>query len=98
MLACGRVSSPVQLLGALRQLQPRLYSISSAPWENARGVQATIAEVRYNALGADRIGVCSTYVSERIKVSWQSECVCVFGGAPPGYGLTKEVVVHLTWP
>ena len=30
--------------------------------------QATIAEVKYESLGYDRIGVCSTYVSERISV------------------------------
>ena len=30
--------------------------------------QATIAEVKYQSLGRDRIGVCSTLVSERIEV------------------------------
>jgi len=57
-----------QLLAALRQLQPRLYSISSSPLEDAGRVQATIAEVKYDFEGAERIGVCSTYVSERIQV------------------------------
>ncbi|KAI8473830.1 MAG: sulfite reductase [Monoraphidium minutum] len=57
-----------QLLPALRQLQPRLYSISSSPLEAPCSVQATIAVVRYDALGAPRLGVCSTFVGERAQV------------------------------
>lgn len=58
----------MQVLPALRQLQPRLYSISSSPLEAAARVQATIAVVRYESLGADRAGVCSTFVAERSRV------------------------------
>jgi len=60
--------STQQLLSVLRPLQPRLYSISSSPLENKTRVQATIAEVKYECLGKDRVGVCSTFVSDRIKV------------------------------
>eukprot|EP00798_Chlamydomonas_sp_ICE-L_P023032 gene23032-30226_t len=59
--------SPEALLGALRQLQPRLYSISSSPLEGSSKVQATIAEVKYSCLGKERIGVCSTLVADRIE-------------------------------
>lgn len=31
-------------------------------------MQATIAAVRYTSLGKDRIGVCSTFVGERVEV------------------------------
>jgi sulfite reductase alpha subunit-like flavoprotein len=114
---------PAQLLGTLRQLQPRLYSISSSQvgaaglgclgwcrqpghvsgtgWalagiafggglrphtvlplhpahfafvcappclqlEHPQRVQATVAVVRYTSLAADRLGVCSTFLSERL--------------------------------
>lgn len=57
-----------QLLGALRPLLPRLYSISSSPLEDPTRVQATIAAVKYTTLGKDRIGVCSTCLSERMQV------------------------------
>ncbi|KAL6745889.1 sulfite reductase [Haematococcus lacustris] len=63
--------NPSQVLGALRPLLPRLYSISSSPLEHPTRVQATIAEVKYKAHGAQRIGVCSTFVSERIQVGEQ---------------------------
>ena len=55
--------------------------------ENATRVQATVAVVRYSALGADRLGVCSTYLSERLAPGRQLpvyihknpdfRCVCV---------------------
>lgn len=58
--------TPQQLLGVLRPLQPRLYSISSTPLEYnppGSGVAATIAVVRYTSLEKERQGVCSTQVS-----------------------------------
>jgi sulfite reductase (NADPH) flavoprotein alpha-component len=65
-LAAARKLGASGLLPALRQLQPRLYSISSSPAEARARVQATIAVVRYESLGADRSGVCSTFVAERV--------------------------------
>jgi sulfite reductase alpha subunit-like flavoprotein len=56
---------PLQLLGVLRPLQPRLYSISSTPLEYSppnSGVAATIAVVRYTSLNRERQGVASTQV------------------------------------
>ncbi|KXZ56804.1 hypothetical protein GPECTOR_1g724 [Gonium pectorale] len=57
-----------QVLSCLRQLQPRLYSISSSPLEDPCRVQVTVAEVKYLSLGKERIGVCSTMLSERLQV------------------------------
>jgi hypothetical protein len=122
---------PLELLSTLRQLQPRLYSISSSqvgeqlplkpmqsllvsacmgmcsvqtkllgtlcnlhpycleaaavtclPWlpsfpvsapqlEHPQRVQVTVAVVRYTSLGADRLGVCSTQLGERLGVGQQ---------------------------
>ncbi len=58
----------LQVLSCLRQLQPRLYSISSSPLEDPTRVQVTVAEVMYSSLGKDRVGVCSTMLSQRIQV------------------------------
>lgn len=57
--------SPVELVGLLKQLQPRLYSISSSPKAHAGEVHLTVAVVRYDALGRARKGVCSTFLAER---------------------------------
>jgi sulfite reductase (NADPH) flavoprotein alpha-component len=59
---------PAELLACLRQLAPRLYSISSSPLEDPRRVQATVAAVRYASLGAARAGVCSTQLGERLPL------------------------------
>ena len=56
------------VLACLRPLQPRLYSISSSQLENPTRVQITVAVVRYNSLGLDRIGVTSTFLKERMQV------------------------------
>ena len=58
----------VKLLSCLRPLQPRLYSISSSQQEHPARVQITVAVVRYQALGRDRIGVTSTFLKERMQV------------------------------
>ncbi|MEW5309841.1 MAG: hypothetical protein WDW38_001692 [Sanguina aurantia] len=57
-----------QLLPHLRQLQPRLYSISSSPLEHPTRVQTTVAEVKYETRGRARVGICSTHLSERCQV------------------------------
>ena len=56
-----------QVLGALRPLLPRLYSISSSQLESVARVAVTVAVVRYVSLGRPRIGVTSTFTAERLK-------------------------------
>lgn len=58
----------LQVLGALRPLQARLYSISSSPREAPARVQVTVAVVRYVSLARSRLGVTSTYLAERLEV------------------------------
>ncbi|MFF7364318.1 molybdopterin-dependent oxidoreductase [Streptomyces sp. NPDC008125] len=51
--------------GALKRLQPRLYSISSSPLAHPGEVRLTVSVVRWaNRLGRDRKGVCSTYLAD----------------------------------
>ncbi len=58
---------PPTLLKVLRQLAPRLYSISSSPLENPKNVTLTVAVVEYEQLGKERIGVCSTFLNNRVS-------------------------------
>lgn len=54
--------------GLLRPLAPRLYSIASSLQAHPDEVHLTIAAVRYDAHGRDRVGVCSTYVSDLLSI------------------------------
>jgi sulfite reductase (NADPH) flavoprotein alpha-component len=54
------------LLGMLRRLQPREYSIASSLAANPGEVHVTVAAVRYQSRGRDRHGVASTYLADRI--------------------------------
>ena len=54
------------LLGALELLQPRLYSIASSPKAHPGEVHLTVGVVRYSRNGRDRLGVASTFLSDRL--------------------------------
>ncbi|XP_067932477.1 sulfite reductase [NADPH] flavoprotein alpha-component-like isoform X2 [Watersipora subatra] len=56
---------PQQLVELLKPLQPRYYSISSSFLVDPSVACITVAVVRYNLLGTERTGVCSTYLYER---------------------------------
>jgi len=57
---------PEAFVESLEPLQPRLYSISSSPRAQASRVTLTIDTVRYTIGARDRLGVASTYFSERL--------------------------------
>ena len=57
-----------EFLVTLGQLLPRYYSISSSPSIDSRRVSITVAVVRYELYGRGRVGVCSTYLADRIKI------------------------------
>lgn len=57
--------TPAEFVSHLRQLQPRLYSISSSLKAHPEQVHLTIAAVRYESLGRKRKGVCSTFLADR---------------------------------
>ncbi|HVU18615.1 MAG TPA: sulfite reductase subunit alpha [Candidatus Didemnitutus sp.] len=74
MLVAARSSDdhrvpPAELVGALRRLQPRLYSISSSPAAHAGRVHLTVGAVRYEVGGRARQGVCSTFLADRAAVA-----------------------------
>ena len=56
-----------QLVGLLRKLPPRLYSIASSPLAHPGEVHLTVASVRYDARGLARKGVCSTYLADLVR-------------------------------
>ncbi|MFT3663011.1 MAG: sulfite reductase subunit alpha [Gordonia sp. (in: high G+C Gram-positive bacteria)] len=57
--------SPEELIGELRPLAPRVYSISSSPEAHNGTVHITMATVRYTSDNRERGGVCSTYLADR---------------------------------
>ncbi|MUT66972.1 assimilatory sulfite reductase (NADPH) flavoprotein subunit [Paenibacillus sp. NEAU-GSW1] len=55
------------LVGLLRKLPPRLYSIASSYNAHPDEVHLTIRKVQYESNGRTRSGVCSVHVSERLE-------------------------------
>jgi sulfite reductase (NADPH) flavoprotein alpha-component len=56
-----------ELVGILRKMPPRLYSISSSPLAHPGEVHLTVASVRYESQGQARKGVASTYLADLVK-------------------------------
>lgn len=56
-----------QLLGLLKPLQPRLYSISSSPKVTPDQVHLTVSTVRYHCNERARSGVCSGFMADRAQ-------------------------------
>jgi sulfite reductase (NADPH) flavoprotein alpha-component len=52
------------LVAPLKQMSPRLYSISSSPKAHPGEVHLTVGKVTYDTHGRKRQGVCSTYLSD----------------------------------
>lgn len=59
---------PQELVGLMRRLMPRLYSIASSPRVYPNQIHLTVAVVRYNTNNRDRVGVCSSFLSDRVDV------------------------------
>lgn len=60
--------SAEELIGLLRPLPPRLYSISSSQKAVGEEVHITVSTVRYENKGRWREGACSTYLADRIDI------------------------------
>ncbi len=61
--------SAVDLVGLLRPMPPRLYSIASSIKAHTDEVHLTVAIVRYESHGRKREGVCSSYLADRVGES-----------------------------
>lgn len=64
--------SPQEFVVNLKKLVPRLYSIASSPVVYPDEIHLTVAVVRYETNNRQRIGVCSTYLSDRCPVGESS--------------------------
>ncbi|MFT3899628.1 MAG: sulfite reductase subunit alpha [Gordonia sp. (in: high G+C Gram-positive bacteria)] len=60
--------TPEELLGELRPLGPRSYSIASSPRVHDGAVHLTMAAVRYRSFDRDHGGCASTYLADRRAV------------------------------
>ena len=60
--------TPQELVDHLRKLMPRLYSIASSSKVHPSDVHLTVAIVRYETNHRERVGVCSTFLSDRAQV------------------------------
>jgi sulfite reductase (NADPH) flavoprotein alpha-component len=56
-----------QLVGLLRPLTPRLYSIASSQAENENEVHVTVGVVRYDIDGRARAGGASSFLADRLE-------------------------------
>ncbi|TNH19353.1 diflavin oxidoreductase, partial [Testudinibacter sp. TR-2022] len=61
------VLSAEQLLGLLRPLTPRLYSIASAQEEVGEEVHLTVGLLQYAYAGKTRFGAASSYLAQRLE-------------------------------
>ncbi len=87
--------TPQELVDHQRKLMPRLYSIASSPKVHPTDVHLTVAAVRYQANARDRVGVCSTFLADRVQVGETHVPVFVshshFG--PPEDGAKDAIMV-----
>jgi sulfite reductase (NADPH) flavoprotein alpha-component len=59
---------PQDLVDHMRKLMPRLYSIASSPKLYPQEIHLTVAVTRYETNGRDRVGVCTTFLADRVAV------------------------------
>lgn len=58
--------APQELADQLRRLMPRLYSIASSPLRHPDEIHLLVAVVRYTSNNRPRLGVCSTFLADRV--------------------------------
>jgi sulfite reductase (NADPH) flavoprotein alpha-component len=60
--------TPQEFVDHMRKLMPRLYSIASSPRQHPSEIHLTVAVVRYETHHRERVGVCSTFMADRVQV------------------------------
>lgn len=74
--AAARGVDPAAVVGWLRPLQHRAYSISSSPLAHPDSVHLTVASLRYESGGRPRGGACSTFLADRLQPAEQLRVFC----------------------
>jgi len=69
--------TPQELVDHMRKLMPRLYSIASSSKPFPHEVHLTVAIVRYETNHRSRVGVASTFLSDRVELNQGSVPVFV---------------------
>jgi sulfite reductase (NADPH) flavoprotein alpha-component len=62
----GVINAPDDFSAILQKLAPRLYSIASSPLASPDAIDLCVAVVRYELGARQRIGVCSTFLADRV--------------------------------
>jgi sulfite reductase (NADPH) flavoprotein alpha-component len=60
--------APADLVGCLRKLAPRLFSVASSLKAYEEEVHLTVGAVRYCSHSRERLGVCSTFLADRVDI------------------------------
>ncbi|MCC5838863.1 MAG: sulfite reductase subunit alpha [Opitutales bacterium] len=81
------VWDPALIVAESRKLVPRLYSIASSPRMYPDQVHLTVAVVRFESLGRERVGVCSSFLADRVALETGTVPVFV---APSHFGLPED--------
>lgn len=79
--------NPEQLLGLLRKIQPRLYSIASSQLAHPDEAHLTVGVVKYNNKGRNKTGLCSVFLSDRV---YEDESAPVFIERNPNFRLPED--------
>ncbi|MGC9451451.1 MAG: assimilatory sulfite reductase (NADPH) flavoprotein subunit [Oceanipulchritudo sp.] len=79
--------SAEDLLGILRKMPPRLYSIASSLRAHPEEVHLTVGSVLYDSHGRRRKGVCSTYLCQRIR---KGDTVSLYTHHNKNFGLPED--------
>jgi sulfite reductase (NADPH) flavoprotein alpha-component len=79
--------TPEEFVKLLRKLQPLLYSIASSQKANPDSIHLTIAVVRYESHGRQRLGVASSFLAERVGDTGR---VPVFVHVAKGFRLPED--------
>jgi len=86
--------TPQELVDHMRRLMPRLYSIASSPRVFPEEIHLTVAVVRYETNHRERVGVCTTFLADRVQLDTTPTPVFVshshFGLPEDG---TKDVIM-----
>jgi sulfite reductase (NADPH) flavoprotein alpha-component len=87
--------TPQELVDHMRKLMPRLYSIASSARKFPTEIHLTVAVVRYQTNGRERVGVASTFLADRTSLNTTAVPVFVshshFG--PPEDGSKDAIMV-----